>query len=72
MAFGLIWWHVCKMPKPRSYRIIPLNNLTYGIEEVDGDASLVTVTYCMTEAEAKAWIRQRLKEDGCQGHTVTA
>jgi hypothetical protein len=52
------------MPKPRtSYRIVPLKNTTYRIEAVGGDASLVAVTYCMTEAEAKAWIRQRLKED---------
>ena len=64
MAFGLLWWHVCKMPKPRtSYRIVPLKNTTYRIEAVDGDASPVTVTHCMTEAEARAWIRQRLKDD---------
>ena len=64
MAFGLLRWHVCKMPKPRtSYRIVPLKNTTYRIEAVDGDASPVTVTHCMTEAEARAWIRQRLKDD---------
>ena len=64
MAFGLLWWHICKMPKPRtSYRIVPLKNTTYRIEAVDGDAPPVAVTHCMTEAEAQAWIRQRLKED---------
>ena len=64
MASGLFWWHICKMPKPRtSYRIVPLKNTTYRIEAVDGDASPVTVTHCMTEAEAKTWIRQRLKDD---------
>ena len=52
------------MPKPRkSYRIVPLKNTTYRIVVVDGDASPVTVTHCMTEADARAWIRQRLKDD---------
>ena len=52
------------MPKPRtSYRIVPLKNTTYRIEAIDGDAPPVTVTHFMTEAEAKAWIRQRLKDD---------
>ncbi len=52
------------MPKPhKSYRIVPLKNLMYRIVVVDGDAPPVTVTHCMTEAEAKAWIRQRLKDD---------
>ena len=52
------------MPKPRtSYRIVPLKNTTYRIEAVDGDALPVTVTHCMTETEAKTWIRQRLKDD---------
>ena len=52
------------MPKPRkSYRIVPLKNTTYRIVAVDGDAPPVTVTHCMTEAEAKTWIRQRLKDD---------
>ncbi len=64
MAFGLLRWHVCQMPKPRTcYRIVPLKNTTYRIEAVDGDAPPVTVTHCMTEAEARAWIRQRLKDD---------
>jgi len=52
------------MPKPRkSYRIVPLKNLIYRIVAVDGDAPPVTVTHCMTEAEAKTWIRQQLKDD---------
>jgi hypothetical protein len=52
------------MSKPRkSYRIVPLKNFTYRIEAVDGDAPPVTVTHCMAEAEAKTWIRQRLKDD---------
>ncbi len=38
-------------------------NLIYRIVAVDGDAPPVTVTHCMTEAEAKTWIRQRLKDD---------
>jgi len=64
MASGLLRWHLCKMPKPRtSHRIVPLKNTTYRIVAVDGDASPVTVTHCMTEAEAQAWIQQRLKED---------
>ena len=64
MAFGLFRCHVCKMPKPRtSYRIVPLNNSTHRIEAVEGDAPPVTVTHCMTEADARAWIRQRLKDD---------
>jgi hypothetical protein len=64
MAPGLLWWHICKMPKPRtSYRIVPLKNTTYRIEAVGGDAAPVIVTHCMTEAEAQAWIRQRLKDD---------
>ena len=64
MAFGLLRRHVCKMPKPRtSYRIVRLKNSTHRIEAVNGDAAPVTVTHCMTEAEARAWIRQRLKDD---------
>jgi len=53
------------MPVPRkSYRIVLLKNSTHRIEAVDGDAPPVTVTHCMTDAEARAWIRQRLKDDG--------
>ena len=64
MSSRLVWWHICKMPKPRtSYRIVPLKNLTYRIEAVDGDAPPVTVTHCTTETEAQACIRQRLKDD---------
>jgi len=41
----------------------PSGALTYRIEAVDGDAPPVTVTHCMIEAEAQAWIRHRLKDD---------
>ena len=52
------------MPKPRkSYRIVPLKNLIYRIVALDGDAPPVTVTHCIIEAEARAWIRERLKDD---------
>ena len=37
--------------------------MTYRIEAVDGDAPPVTVTHCIIEAEARAWIRERLKDD---------
>ena len=43
--------------------LVPLKNLIYRIVAVDGDAPPVTVTHCMTEVEAKTWIRQQLKDD---------
>ncbi len=64
MASGLLWWHICKMPRPHtSYRIVPLKNTTYRVEAVEGNAPPVTVTHFLTKTEAQAWIRQRLKDN---------
>ncbi len=64
MAFGLLRWHVCK--NAQAAHILShctAEKFDPSHRGVDGDAPPVTVTHCMTEADARAWIRQRLKDD---------